>query len=158
MRIGRIIFQMLGEQRGRGVRHAHRHAGVAAVGCFDRIHRQGANGIGESALGCHQISMGWPERKDSAGRWFGAYCRERAWRQPWRCSHSACRLVPFCYAFSTMSSRSLEEAMDRAERALLRIERAIERGSMHEGRDDKLRANVANAIAELDSIIKEAGR
>jgi hypothetical protein len=57
-----------------------------------------------------------------------------------------------------MSSRSLEEAMDRAERALLRIERAIERGSMHEGRDDKLRANVANAIAELDSIIKEAGR
>jgi hypothetical protein len=57
-----------------------------------------------------------------------------------------------------MSSRSLEEAMDRAERALLRIERAIERGSMHEGRDDKLRANVANAIAELDTIIKEAGR
>ena len=57
-----------------------------------------------------------------------------------------------------MSSRSLEEAMDRAERALWRIERAIERGAMHEGRDDKLRANVANAIAELDSIIKEAGR
>ena len=48
--------------------------------------------------------------------------------------------------------------MDRAERALLRIERAIERGSMQVGRDDKLRANVANAIAELDSIIREAGR
>jgi len=48
--------------------------------------------------------------------------------------------------------------MDRAERALLRIERSIERGSMSEGRDDKLRANVANAIAELDSIIREAGR
>jgi hypothetical protein len=57
-----------------------------------------------------------------------------------------------------MSNRPLEEAMDRAERALLRIERAIERGSMQEGRDDKLRANVANAIAELDSIIREAGR
>ncbi|MCL6697801.1 hypothetical protein LZ496_03245 [Sphingomonas sp. NSE70-1] len=57
-----------------------------------------------------------------------------------------------------MSSRPLEEAMDRAERALLRIERAIERGAMHDGRDDKLRANVASAIAELDSIIKEAGR
>jgi hypothetical protein len=52
----------------------------------------------------------------------------------------------------------LEEAMDRAERALLRIERAVERGSMHEGRDDKLRANVAEAIAELDAIIRDAGR
>jgi len=48
--------------------------------------------------------------------------------------------------------------MDRAERALLRIERAIERGAMHEDRDDKLRANVANAIAELDSIIRDAGK
>ena len=48
--------------------------------------------------------------------------------------------------------------MERAERALLRIERAIDRGAMHEGRDDQLRANVANAIAELDSIIREAGR
>jgi hypothetical protein len=57
-----------------------------------------------------------------------------------------------------MSSRSLEEAMERAERALLRIERAIDRGAMHEGRDDQLRANVANAIAELDSIIRDAGR
>ena len=57
-----------------------------------------------------------------------------------------------------MSSRPLEEAMDRAERALLRIERAIERGAMHEGRDDKLRANVAEAIAELDAIIREAAR
>ena len=57
-----------------------------------------------------------------------------------------------------MSSRPLEEAMERAERALLRVERAIERGAMQEGRDDKLRANVANAIAELDSIIREASR
>ena len=40
--------------------------------------------------------------------------------------------------------------MDRAERALLRIERAIERGAMHDGRDDKLRAKVADALAELD--------
>jgi hypothetical protein len=52
----------------------------------------------------------------------------------------------------------LEEAVDRAERALLRIDRAIERGAMNESRDDKLRANVANAIAELDSIIRDAGR
>ena len=57
-----------------------------------------------------------------------------------------------------MSTRPLEEAVDRAERALLRIDRAIERGAMNESRDDKLRANVANAIAELDSIIRDAGR
>jgi hypothetical protein len=56
-----------------------------------------------------------------------------------------------------MSTRPLEEAMDRAERALLRIDRAIERGAMNDSRDDKLRANVANAIAELDSIIRDAG-
>ena len=48
--------------------------------------------------------------------------------------------------------------MERAERALLRIERATERGAMQAGSDDKLRANVANAIAELDSIIRDASR
>ena len=48
--------------------------------------------------------------------------------------------------------------MDRAERALLRIERAVERGAMHEGRDEKLRSRVAEALAELDTIIQEAGR
>ena len=48
--------------------------------------------------------------------------------------------------------------MDRAERALIRIERAVERGSMHEGRDDGLRDRVAGALAELDDIIRAAGR
>ena len=46
--------------------------------------------------------------------------------------------------------------MDRAERALLRIERAVERGSMSEDRDENLRAKVAEALGELDSIIREA--
>jgi hypothetical protein len=48
--------------------------------------------------------------------------------------------------------------MDRAERALLRIERAMERGSMTDGRDENLRAKVAEALGELDSIIREASR
>ena len=48
--------------------------------------------------------------------------------------------------------------MDRAERALLRIERAIERGTMDEGKDHALRATVADALAELDVIIQEASR
>ena len=46
--------------------------------------------------------------------------------------------------------------MDRAERALIRIERAIERGSMDEGKDQALRAKVDDALAELDIIIREA--
>jgi hypothetical protein len=58
----------------------------------------------------------------------------------------------------------LEEAVDRVERALLRIERGVERGAMEQGggadnaRDEKLRARVAEALGELDAIINEAGR
>jgi hypothetical protein len=55
-----------------------------------------------------------------------------------------------------MSNTPLEEAMDRAERALLRVERAIERSPMDEGKDMALRAKVADALAELDVIIREA--
>jgi hypothetical protein len=59
-----------------------------------------------------------------------------------------------------MSSKPLEEAVDRVERALLRIERAVERGSMKQGGggDEKLRARVADALGELDQIIREAKR
>ena len=48
--------------------------------------------------------------------------------------------------------------MERAERALLRIERAVERETMHQGRDENLRAKVAEALGELDSIIRDAAR
>lgn len=57
-----------------------------------------------------------------------------------------------------MSSKPFEEAVDRVERALLRIERAVDRGMMHQGRDNKLRGRVTEALAELDTIIREAGR
>lgn len=61
-----------------------------------------------------------------------------------------------------MDDKALENAMDRAERALLRIERAVERGAMNPpaptetGRDEALRAHVTEALAELDDIIREA--
>ena len=48
--------------------------------------------------------------------------------------------------------------MDRAERALMRIERAIERGPMNNDLNQGLREKVAGALAELDDIIREAGR
>ena len=63
-----------------------------------------------------------------------------------------------------MSSKPFEEAVDRVERALLRIERAVERGAMaqtgtqSDGRDEQLRTRVAAALGELDQIIREAER
>jgi len=102
--------------------------------------------------------MGRPRVEDSAGRWFGAYCRGAAWRQPYARFTTACGQLSICYAFATMSTRPLEEAVERAERALLRIERAVERGTMHQDRDENLRSKVAEALGELDSIIREAGR
>ena len=57
-----------------------------------------------------------------------------------------------------MDVKPLETALDRAERALLRIERSIERGAMHRGRDDALRSKVAGVLSELDEMIREAGR
>ncbi len=57
-----------------------------------------------------------------------------------------------------MDAKPLENALDRAERALLRTERSIERGAMHRGRDDALRSKVAGVLSELDEMIREAGR
>ena len=59
-----------------------------------------------------------------------------------------------------MSSKPFEEAVDRVERALLRIERAVDRGTMNQdsGSDEELRARVAEALGELDNIILEAER
>lgn len=57
-----------------------------------------------------------------------------------------------------MDTAPLENAMERAERALLRIERSIERGAMHRGGDDALRGKVTAVLAELDAVIQEARR
>ncbi len=56
-----------------------------------------------------------------------------------------------------MSQSPLDQTFDRAERALLRIERSVERGAMHRGRDDRLRGKVASVVAELDDLIRAAG-
>jgi hypothetical protein len=57
-----------------------------------------------------------------------------------------------------MDAKPLENALDRAERALIRIERSVERGATHGSRDEQLRGKVADVLAELDGIIREAGR
>ena len=55
-----------------------------------------------------------------------------------------------------MDDSGLSQALDRAERALKRIEYALaDRGSA-KPMDDELRAKVREAVAELDQLIREA--
>jgi len=55
-----------------------------------------------------------------------------------------------------MDEGRLTSALDRAERAILRIERTISQPKRSGGRDDELRARVREAVAELDQIIRAA--
>jgi hypothetical protein len=55
-----------------------------------------------------------------------------------------------------MDHGALSAALDRAERALQRIERALVERKPDAGRDDQLRAKVREAVAELDQLIREA--
>jgi hypothetical protein len=57
-----------------------------------------------------------------------------------------------------MDDGGLSQALDRAERALGRIERALAERKPTSGRDDALRAKVRDAVAELDHLIREASR
>jgi hypothetical protein len=57
-----------------------------------------------------------------------------------------------------MNEGGLSAALDRAERALARVERAISERKPASGRDDALRAKVREAVAELDQLIREASR
>jgi hypothetical protein len=57
-----------------------------------------------------------------------------------------------------MNEGGLSAALDRSERALARIERAISQPKAASGRDDALRAKVRDAVAELDQLIREASR
>ncbi len=54
-----------------------------------------------------------------------------------------------------MDDGGLSTALDRAERALARIERAVKERPL-EARDEELRAKVRAAIAELDQVIRAA--
>ena len=55
-----------------------------------------------------------------------------------------------------MNDRGLSASLDRAERALARIERALTDRREAAGRDEQLRARVREAVAELDQLIREA--
>jgi len=55
-----------------------------------------------------------------------------------------------------MDDGGLSTSLDRAERALERIERALAKRPAADNRDDQLRAKVREAVAELDQLIREA--
>ena len=55
-----------------------------------------------------------------------------------------------------MDDGGLSAALDRAERALGRIERALSDRRPKDNRDEELRARVREAVAELDQLIREA--
>ena len=52
-----------------------------------------------------------------------------------------------------MEDGELSQALERADRALGRIEQALA-GRPREGHDDALRSTVRDAVAELDSLIE----
>jgi hypothetical protein len=56
-----------------------------------------------------------------------------------------------------MADGGVSTALDRAERALERIEQALQQNRQNNGGDQQLRAKVREAIAELDDLIRAAG-
>ena len=55
-----------------------------------------------------------------------------------------------------MDDGGLSAALDRAERAIERIQRALADRQPPAGRDDELRAKVREVVDELDELIREA--
>jgi len=55
-----------------------------------------------------------------------------------------------------MDDARLADALERTERAILRIERAVSDRKPTGAQDDALRAKVREAVAELDQLIREA--
>jgi hypothetical protein len=57
-----------------------------------------------------------------------------------------------------MDDGGLSAAMDRAERALARLEQALANNKFAPAEDDELRSRVREAVAELDQLIRESTR
>ena len=55
-----------------------------------------------------------------------------------------------------MDDSGLSAALERSERALARIERALANQRQNVGRDEQLRVRVREAVAELDQLIRES--
>src|SRR5204863_2828869 len=124
---------------------------MSAVGGLDCVHRESANGVGEAAVGrLHgSPSLGVARPPDSSAVRPRPLSGERS-------RVNACGLTALCVTDCTMDDASLATALDRAERALERVERALADRQPAPGRDEELRARVREAVAELDQPIREA--
>src|SRR4051812_45005689 len=90
---------------------------------------------------------------------FGAASGLRRRHAPFvRCAGQRQCLRPSCTLRSrmVMDDNGLSMALDRADRALQRIEQALANRQPAPARDEQLRARVREAVAELDQLIKEA--
>ena len=56
-----------------------------------------------------------------------------------------------------MTASSFDQALERAERALLRIERSASAPAVNVARDEALRQKVSAVVSELDNLIRDAG-
>lgn len=70
-------------------------------------------------------------------------------------SVNACDPVGHCVVQTTMDDGALSAALERAERALERIERSLSNRRPPESRDEELRAKVREVVEELDELIRE---
>lgn len=71
-------------------------------------------------------------------------------------SVNACDAAPSCVVASAMTDGGIATALDRAERALERIERALDGRRDNSGEEELIRAKVREVIAELDELIRAA--
>jgi hypothetical protein len=55
-----------------------------------------------------------------------------------------------------MDDGGLSAALDRAEQAVERIQRALASSAPGDGRDEEFRAKVREVVGELDELIREA--
>jgi hypothetical protein len=70
---------------------------------------------------------------------------------------NACGVAADCVTANSMTDASLSAALDRADRAIQRIERALgNRQPAAVPRDQELRAKVREVVEELDELIREA--
>ena len=69
---------------------------------------------------------------------------------------NACGPPPLSRNRCAVDHNALSAALDRAERALRRVESALASQPPASGRDEELRAKVRKVVEELDELIKQA--
>ena len=75
-RLGRVELEVAGEEHRGHVGHAHRHAGMARIGAFNRIHRERADRVRHTLVLDEVGHEAWPDPSPEGSR------EGRIWTQP----------------------------------------------------------------------------